>query len=80
MNACTRCGSFAINPAWHGRDDSDLDLCDVCYWRGRAERRLSILLDISMIRPGHPGCGDLSREQRVWADFEAEIQRAAKGE
>ena len=37
---CTRqgCGSHAINPSQCGRDDtSDLDLCDMCYWRKRAE-------------------------------------------
>lgn len=34
---CKRCGSFAINPGQHGRDLTDLDLCDVCYWRKRAE-------------------------------------------
>ena len=28
---------MAINPASHGRDKTDLDLCDVCYWRKRAE-------------------------------------------
>lgn len=78
MSACTRCGSFAINPGRHGRDDSDLDLCDVCFWRRRAERRLTILRDISIIRPGNPGCGDFSREQRTWADFDVEIRRSAK--
>ncbi len=32
------CGSYAINPGQSGREDtSDLDLCDVCYWRKRAE-------------------------------------------
>ena len=34
---CERCGSAAINPHLHGRDKIDLDLCDVCYWRKRAE-------------------------------------------
>ncbi|MDR0274106.1 MAG: hypothetical protein LBI48_01960 [Burkholderiaceae bacterium] len=35
---CTRCGSHAINPNSHGRQPGiDLDLCDVCYWRKRAE-------------------------------------------
>jgi len=42
MNSCTRCGSCEINPASHGRTkgtdlDTDLDLCDVCYWRKRVE-------------------------------------------
>lgn len=34
---CKICGSQAINPGHHGRDpNTDLDLCDVCYWRKRA--------------------------------------------
>lgn len=37
MRLCTQCGSSAINPGTHGRDAAtDLDLCDVCYWRKRA--------------------------------------------
>jgi len=40
VNACTRCGSYAINPDSHGRNSSaDLDLCDLCYWRKRADVR-----------------------------------------
>lgn len=35
---CSECGSFAINHHCHGRDGSDGHLCDVCYWRTRAER------------------------------------------
>lgn len=35
---CKNCCSYAINPGKHGRDaTSDLDLCDICYWRKRAE-------------------------------------------
>lgn len=37
MERCSRCGSFAINHHSHGRDGTDPDLCDVCYWRKRAE-------------------------------------------
>ena len=38
MQNCKRCGSYAINPHAHGRERSvDLHLCDVCYWRKRAE-------------------------------------------
>ena len=38
MDRCKECGSWAINPHLHGRDPrADLDLCDVCYWRKRAE-------------------------------------------
>ena len=34
---CVDCGSYAINHHAHGRDGSDPDLCDVCYWRKRAQ-------------------------------------------
>lgn len=33
-----KCGSYAINPHLHGRDGTDLDLCDVCYWRKRVQQ------------------------------------------
>lgn len=36
MTRCATCGSYAINHHAHGRDGSDGDLCDVCYWRIRA--------------------------------------------
>lgn len=36
MKPCKNCGSYAINHKHHGRDGSDPDLCDVCYWRERA--------------------------------------------
>lgn len=36
-SSASGCGSYAISPGYNGRDDtSDLDLCDVCYWRKRA--------------------------------------------
>ena len=35
MKQC-ECGSLAINHHLHGRDGTDEDLCDVCYWRKRA--------------------------------------------
>jgi len=35
MNQCKECGSYAINVGKGGRDESDSDLCDVCYWRKR---------------------------------------------
>lgn len=34
---CCKCGSQAINHGLHRRDGSDGDLCDVCYWRKRAD-------------------------------------------
>lgn len=38
MDQCARCRGFAINLNDHGRDGGDPDLCDVCYWRNRADR------------------------------------------
>lgn len=36
---CKHCRSSAINPNLHGREKGiDLDCCDVCYWRFRAEQ------------------------------------------
>lgn len=37
MHKCRVCSSQAINLGKHGRGDADPDLCDVCYWRVRAE-------------------------------------------
>ena len=46
MNKCKRCGSYAINPQHHGRDNTDLDLCDVCFWRNRAEHYRICLVEV----------------------------------
>lgn len=37
-NQCNQCGSYAINHHHHGRDGSDPDLCDVCYWHTRHDQ------------------------------------------
>lgn len=37
MSKCRNCGSYAINHSLHGRDGSDEEFCDVCFWRKRAE-------------------------------------------
>lgn len=38
MKSCKRCGSYAINEHAHGRAKGhNTDLCDVCYWRNKAE-------------------------------------------
>lgn len=42
-NKCKLCGSFAINHHLHGRDGSDPDLCDVCYWHTRAVKLQDLL-------------------------------------
>lgn len=41
MHKCTKCGSYAINHHLHGRDGSDVDLCDVCFWQKRAPEAAS---------------------------------------
>lgn len=33
---CKNCDSYAINQHLHGRDGSNPDLCDVCYWRDKS--------------------------------------------
>lgn len=43
MNKCS-CGSYAINPSKDGRDGTDLDLCDVCYWRKEQSKRITLTL------------------------------------
>ena len=40
---CKICGSNAINPHLYGRNNTDLDLCDVCYWKKRADLKASAL-------------------------------------
>lgn len=57
MKVCRRCGSYAINPHQHGRQEGDrLDLCDVCYWRDYAERaNEEILKTIEMVRSKQRG-------------------------
>lgn len=40
---CEQCGSPTINHKLHGRDGSDPELCDVCYWRTRADERHALL-------------------------------------
>ena len=53
MQSCKRCTSHAINPHLHGREEGvDLDLCDVCYWRKRAERKCSELNDKTQYKFG----------------------------
>jgi len=52
--SCRVCGSFAINDHHHGREPGvDLDLCDVDYWRTRAEQRERVIQ--SMHQHYNPG-------------------------
>lgn len=49
---CKICNSHAINHDKHGRDGSDPDLCDVCYWRKRAAVFRPISPSFAMFRVG----------------------------
>jgi hypothetical protein len=58
----------------HGRDGSDPDLCDVCYWRKRAETlkdKLSAVLEIAEVNTADikgqyiAGHGDRSRQSMI---------------
>ena len=47
-NQCHQCGSYAINHQHHGRDGSEPDLCDVCFWHSRHDQlkeKLSVTTD-----------------------------------
>jgi len=49
MGSCKRCGSYAINHDSHGRDGTQKNLCDVCFWRNKfekAEKKITRLLRI----------------------------------
>lgn len=43
---CEKCGSHGVNHHLHGRDGSDPDLCDVCYWRKRAVPKLQPIKNV----------------------------------
>ena len=87
---CNQCGSHAINDNLHGRQRGiDLDLCDVCYWRFRAEERLSEvkkLKDVIAImcrrcRVGIKKCGKCAAvEYLSGADLGAILPEIEKGE
>jgi len=47
MPQCKNCGSCAINHNHYGRDGTDPNLCDACYWRTKAERSAS---DVKRLR------------------------------
>lgn len=50
---CEKCGSRAINHDLHGRDGSDPDLCDVCYWRKRAVPKLQPIKNVKRNTGGY---------------------------
>lgn len=57
---CSRCGSAAINPQAHGRQaEKDLDLCDVCYWRKRAEGNFILVSRTQKVVVQCPCCAEM---------------------
>lgn len=69
---CKRCGSYAINPHSYGRQsNTDLDLCDVCYWRKRAEdlsTQVNVVIDACpMGRPDGTSAFDNALDWIMWA-------------
>lgn len=93
MKPCKRCGSFAINHHRHGRDGSDEDLCDVCYWRKRAEEDSAALQNLlnSLFKKHAPkprelpqqGTGALFDEQQYcfnkgWKEGIAALRKSVK--
>lgn len=79
MPKCKNCGSYAINHHAHGRDGSDGHLCDVCYWRMRAEQPVALepLTDEQIIE--WVKSGEYNVTTNDWAshiDFARAIERA----
>ena len=42
-----KCGSYAINHHLHGRDGSEPELCDVCYWREKHDLIVKLIEEIN---------------------------------
>lgn len=69
MNCCIRCRSYAINPTQHGRDGTDNELCDVCYWRYRAEVSQGFLQRIADQEPIRHADADAPRKWVHWREI-----------
>lgn len=50
---CKQCGSDAINHHMHGRDGTEPELCDVCYWRRLATAHNQVWLVTWAVDDGH---------------------------
>ena len=74
MNKCTECGSYAINHHCHGRDGSDPELCDVCYWRVRATDYAALEAECERLREALGYCSEVMKDP--WKHGEGCISRA----
>lgn len=87
---CKHCRSSAINPNLHEREKGiDLDCCDVCYWRFRAEERLAqikrlkeaIAIICRRCRVGIKKCAKCAAVEHLsGADLRAVLPMAERGE
>ena len=64
MKTCKVCKSHAINHRCHGRDGSDDDLCDVCYWRKRSVNNFNI--------PNNTEIFEWLKEKKYQTDYNSE--------
>lgn len=56
MNKKCECGSYAINETQHGRKiGTDSNLCDVCYWRKRADLLVNSLNNCLVLLEDYQG-------------------------
>ncbi len=74
--SCKRCGSWAINHGHHGRDGSDPELCDVCYWRKRTEAKDAELAGyVEANRHMKGELDDALEDARKYCEAQGEIAR-----
>ena len=78
MKSCKQCGSHAINPHLHGRDNTYLNLRDVCYWRVREEIAFQAGMERAAEIAAARYVGDNSREDMEARKIAAAIREEAK--
>lgn len=80
MNKCTECGSYAINHHCHGRDGSDPELCDVCYWRVRATDYATLEAECERLRRDRDRANEFANTAVLARDAMAAELAAIKGQ
>ena len=78
MSQCKICGSGAINLRSNGRDGSDPELCDVCYWKTRAEKYADALSLIRDPFASHPLFLTGISYERAYEEIAAEALKGVK--